>query len=134
MKNIGSLVHLCKGLVNTNMQRPTCLACNQNPSAINYVINGRYHFRRMCDSCIRKGKKLKPVPPAWFRSGYRKKIVCEKCGYRAKFPEKQMTVFHLDGNLRNTDSINLKTVCLNCRVEVSASKLPWRESTIIPDF
>jgi hypothetical protein len=88
----------------------------------------------MCDSCIRKGKKLKPVPPAWFRSGYRKKIVCEKCGYRAKFPEKQMTVFHLDGNLRNTDSINLKTVCLNCRVEVSASKLPWRESTIIPDF
>jgi hypothetical protein len=45
-----------------------------------------------------------------------------------------MTVFHLDGNLRNTDSINLKTVCLNCRVEVSASKLPWRESTIIPDF
>lgn len=114
--------------------RPTCLLCHQNPVAINYTSNGKIRYRKVCNSCSRKGKKLKPVPPSWFKSGYRKKPGCEKCGYRAKFPEKQLTVFHLDGNLRNTDSINLKTVCLNCRVEVSASKLPWRESPIIPDF
>jgi hypothetical protein len=28
----------------------------------------------------------------------------------------------------------LRSVCLNCRVEVAASKLPWRESPLTPDF
>jgi hypothetical protein len=116
------------------MDRPVCPICSQSPVAINYHSNGKTRYRKICNSCIRKGKKLKPIPPPWFKSGYRKKPVCEKCGYRAKFPEKQMAVYHLDGNLKNTASMNLKTVCLNCRVEISVGNLPWRESPLTPDF
>jgi len=116
------------------MQRPLCVVCNSNPAAINYIKEGQHHYRKLCDSCIRKGKKLKPIPPNWFKSGYRKKSVCEKCGYRGKYPEKQMTVFHIDGNLKNTSTPNLRTLCLNCRVEVAASRLPWKESPLTPDF
>ena len=116
------------------MQRPLCAVCNHTPAAINYIKEGHHHYRKLCDSCIRKGKKLKPIPPNWFKSGYRKKSVCEKCGYRGKYPEKQMTVFHIDGNLKNISTQNLKTLCLNCRVEIAASRLPWRESPLTPDF
>lgn len=131
---MGVLVALCKGLNKYWMQRPICAVCNMNPAAINYLKEDQYHYRKLCDSCIRKGKKLKPVPPAWFKSGYRKKNICEKCGYRGKFPDKQMTVYYIDGNLKNNSILNLKTVCLNCRVEIAISKLPWKESPITPDF
>lgn len=114
--------------------RPTCPICNQRPVAVNRYLGERIYYRKMCDVCSRAGKKLKPAVPAWFRAGYRKKPTCEKCGYRAKYPDKQLTVYHVDGNLKNTNLINLKTVCLNCRVEVSQSRLPWRESPITPDF
>lgn len=114
--------------------RPICAACNQNPVAINYTSNNKTRYRKICNSCERKGKKLKPAVPAWFRGGYRKKLTCEKCGYRSKYPEKQMTVYHVDGNLKNITPANLKTVCLNCRVEIAQSRLPWRESPITPDF
>ena len=116
------------------MKRPLCLVCNQADAAINYIKEGTYHYRKLCDSCIRKGKKIKPVAPAWFKSGYRKKQICERCSYKAKYIDKQMVVYHVDGNLKNVDSQNLKTVCLNCRVELAHSKLPWRESPIVPDF
>lgn len=116
------------------MNRPVCPICLQNPVGINYSLNGKTYYRKICNSCRRKGKKLKPIPPPWFRSGYRKKSVCEKCGYRAKFPEKQMSVYHVDGNLKNTTTMNLKTVCLNCRIEISFSNLIWKESPITPDF
>lgn len=114
--------------------RPICPLCNQNPVAINYTSNGNTRYRKICNSCARKGKKIKPVVPAWFRAGYRKKAACEKCGYRAKYPDKQLTVYHIDGNLKNTNLVNLKTVCLNCRVEVAQSRLPWKESPLTPDF
>lgn len=115
------------------MSRSICPTCNQNLVAINRYVNDKLYYRKQCDSCLRKGKKLKTVP-AWVKAGYRKKAVCEKCGYRAKFPEKQMSVYYVDGNLKNNIVFNLKTVCLNCRVEIAHSKLPWKESPITPDF
>ena len=117
-----------------SMDRPLCAACNQRLVAINYIKDGLHHYRRRCDQCARKGKKLVVQPPTWYKLGYRKKERCDKCGWRAKFPDKQMLVYHADGNLRNNNDINLKTVCLNCRVELAASKLPWRESEVKPDF
>lgn len=120
--------------VNMFMQRPICPLCNQNEVAINYRSNEQVRYRKICGACDRKGKVLRPVPPAWFKAGYRKKAVCEKCGYKAKYPDKQMAVFHVDGNLRNTSSLNLKSVCLNCRVELAHSKLPWKEAPLTPDF
>ena len=113
--------------------RPICNTCQQRPVAINKYLGEKVYYRKLCDICCRSSKKTKPVP-AWFRAGYRKKSTCERCGFKAKYLDKQMSVYHIDGNLRNVATINLKTVCLNCRVELAQSKLPWRESKIIPDF
>ena len=114
--------------------RPLCAVCLATPAAINYVKDNIYHYRKLCDKCIPEGKKLKPKPPIWFKAGYRKKSICDKCGFRAKYPEKQIAIYHVDGNLNNTSFLNLKSVCLNCRVEIANSKLPWKESPITPDF
>jgi hypothetical protein len=35
-------------------------------------------------------------------------------------------VYHTDGDLNNCELINLKTVCLNCIVEITRLELPWR--------
>ena len=115
------------------MSRPLCQACNLNLAAINYHSNDKTRYRKLCDSCLRKGKKIKRVP-TWYKAGYRKKAICDRCNFRARHIEHQMTVFHLDGNLRNNNEFNLKTVCLNCRVELQQSDSAWRESPIIPDF
>lgn len=114
--------------------RPLCPVCKHRPVAINYVKEAVTHYRKMCDSCIRKGKKIKPASPDWFRVGYRKKPHCEKCGFKAKYPADQLNVFHVDGNLNNNDRSNLKTVCLNCTQEVYKSRLPWAADPIVPDF
>ena len=115
------------------MNRPLCPVCNSNPVAVNCYNNGRVYYRKICDACARAGKKLKVVP-SWFKAGYRKKPICDKCGFRAKYADKQMSVFYTDGNLRNNNLLNLKSVCLNCRVELANSRLPWKEAPITPDF
>ena len=114
--------------------RPICSVCNQNVVAINYTSNNKVRYRKLCNSCSKKGKKVKSSIPAWFKAGYRKKIICDKCGYRAKFPEKQMSVYYIDGNLRNNATVNLRSVCLNCRIELTYSTTTWKESPITPDF
>jgi hypothetical protein len=116
------------------MDRPLCPVCHSRPVAVNCHRNNKVYYRRVCDVCARAGKKFKPMPPSWFRAGYRKQTVCDKCGWRAKYPDRQMTVFYVDGNLKNNNLFNLKSVCLNCRVEIATSKLPWRESPLTPDF
>jgi hypothetical protein len=125
---------LCKGLVNISMtERKICPTCGQRPVAINYLKEGVAHYRTQCDVCIKQGKKLKPAPPGWRRSGYTKKPQCEKCGFKFKLVE-QSAVFYVDGNLKNNNWANLKTVCLNCAQEVYKSKLPWKVSPLVPDF
>jgi hypothetical protein len=114
-------------------KRNLCPRCFEFPVAINYKRDGKTHYRSMCISCIRKGKKLKPQPAAWMKSGYKKPERCELCNFKAK-TEKQLFVFHIDGNLKNTNWHNLKTVCANCRIELDNGKLPWKQSTIQPDF
>jgi len=120
------------------MNTPTrgiCLICQKNPQAVNYRNSaGITHYRSLCAACIRKGKKIKPAAPGWFKSGYRKKERCEKCNFKSRFPDQQLCVFYVDGNLRNNNWTNLKTICLNCQVEVYKSKLPWLPADIVPDF
>jgi hypothetical protein len=115
------------------LERKLCPVCNANPVAVNYVKDGITHYRNSCTSCIRKGRKLKPTPPAWARSGYKKKSNCEKCNFKFKFPE-QSVVFNVDGNLKNNNWANLKTICLNCQQEIYKSKLGWKANPIVPDF
>ncbi len=131
----GLYTALWKGSLNkySMSHRPLCPTCNERPVAVNYIKDTVTHYRKQCDSCIRKGKKIRPVPPQWVRRGYKKKPQCEQCGFKFKFPD-QSLVYHVDGNLNNCDHNNLKTVCLNCRAEINRSRLPWKQSKIVPDF
>jgi len=117
------------------MLRKLCPTCGERPVAVNYVSESGTHYRSQCDACLRKKKKIKPKPPSWQLAGYRKKPACEVCGFRAKLPDKQLLVYHLDGNLKNTDVLNLKTVCLNCSKEIEQKKnITWKPGDITADF
>jgi hypothetical protein len=115
------------------MKRDICSYCQINLVAVNYKRDGKTYYRSRCSGCIRKNKKLKPQPPAWVRSGYKKTAKCEICQFQAKIPAKQLFVYHVDGNLKNNNWHNLKTVCANCRVEL-IGKVSWKPASIVPDF
>jgi hypothetical protein len=117
----------------TMKQRKLCPECRTNPVAVNYIRNQVTHYRSLCAACIRKRAKLKPEAPAWRRSGYTKKPQCEVCGFKLKLSN-QSVVYHVDGNLKNNNWHNLKTVCLNCQQELFTSRLGWRPAKIVPDF
>jgi hypothetical protein len=116
------------------LKRDLCPVCLDNLVAVNYIRDGITHYRNSCSSCIRKGRKLKPQPTQWAKSGYKKPDRCELCNFKAKLPVKQLFVFHVDGNLKNNNWHNLKTVCANCRIELLHSRVVWKPSTIVPDF
>jgi hypothetical protein len=118
---------------NCMTSRDLCPTCRERAVAINYIREGVTHYRKYCAACIRIGRKLKPEPPAWQKAGYKKKLTCEKCGFKAKLPE-QLNVFYVDGNLKNNNHFNLKTVCLNCQPEVYKSRLAWKVAPLTPDF
>jgi hypothetical protein len=107
------------------MERPICPACNQRPCAVNYQRDNVTHYRSRCGYCISKQRKIKPAKPRWELAGYKKKPTCDRCGFKAKYAA-QLIVFHIDGNLNNSGLRNLKTVCLNCVVDVKRADLPWR--------
>jgi len=113
--------------------RPLCPTCNLRPVAINSHRGERTYYRKVCDACSRTGRKLKPDAPTWAKSGYVKKPQCDKCGFKFKLIE-QSNVFYVDGNLKNNNWHNLKTVCLNCQQELYRGRISWKPSPIVPDF
>lgn len=115
------------------MDRPICPACNQRFCAINYYKDGVTHYRARCEQCIQKKRKIKPSVPRWQTAGYKKKATCDRCGFRSKYSA-QLIVYHIDGNLSNSDLRNLKTICLNCTVDIKRSDLPWRPGDLTPDL
>ena len=125
----GKVSHINKCMTD----RQLCPLCFTNLVAVNYKRDDVTHYRSMCAACIRKDRKLKPQAPGWSKSGYKKKPHCELCGFKLKYPS-QSVVFHVDGNLKNNNWVNLKTVCLNCQQEVTKGKVSWKVSPIIPDF
>ncbi len=114
------------------MSRPMCKACGKNFSAINCYRNDRIYYRSRCDACIRKGRKQKPAEPRWKSAGYKKKMVCDRCGFRARSTA-QILVYHMDGNLHNSELRNLKSICLNCTIEVNREDLPWKRGDLEED-
>ena len=115
------------------MIRPTCTACNQRSAAINYTRDDVTHYRSKCSICISKNRKIRPPTPRWETAGYKKKTTCDRCGFRSKYAA-QLLVFHVDGNLANSNLRNLKTICLNCAVDNKRADLPWRPGDLQPDF
>lgn len=112
--------------------RPICKTCNKNVCAINYCRNGVTHYRSGCDECGRKKKKLPPRKANWTKSRYKKKLICDLCGFHAAYPS-QMTVFHIDGNLDNINLVNLRTICLCCVEVVKRREVTWRRGDLVVD-
>lgn len=113
--------------------RPICKCCNKNFCAINYKRNGITYYRSICDECGRKKVKKKPRYANWEKSGYKKKPVCDSCGFKSLYPS-QMTVFHIDGDLNNIALNNLRTICLNCVEIVKRKEVHWKRGDLQIDF
>ena len=114
------------------MDRPICNACNRRFVAVNYISKGKKHYRTRCDSCTRKNRKAKPPVPRWQLDGYKKKKTCDRCRFVAKSGA-QILVYHIDGNLKNINLANLRSVCLNCTVEIMRLDLPWKVGDLVED-
>jgi hypothetical protein len=115
------------------MKRPICIQCNKNHCAVNYVKQGVRHYRSICDDCGKKKSKKKPRFFAWEKAGYKKKPACDLCGFKAVYPS-QLSVFHIDGNLNNTEFINLRTICLNCVEVVKKKDVTWKRGDLVVDY
>ena len=109
--------------------RPLC-ACGMRPTAVNYKKNGKTFYRSQCNACI---KGLDAGIPRWYRSGYRAKNSCDKCGFKSAHKE-VFAVFHVDGDLDNCRTANLKTVCANCARVLHKEGVKWRQGDLVPDL
>ncbi len=112
------------------MPRPLCI-CGFRPAAVNYRKNGRVYYRKKCEACL-KGGVLSGIPK-WYQDGYRMKSACDICGFKSKHKE-QFNVYHIDGNLNNSKTSNLKTVCANCQRILAKEGLKWTRGSLQPDF
>jgi len=115
--------------------RPICKQCNTNPRAIAYYRrNGKVQYRSVCEDCLKKPKPKTQKPPAakWETSGYKKKMVCDLCKFRAQYST-QISVIYVDGNTNNNALINLRSVCLNCADATKRKTFTWRLGGLEPD-
>jgi len=104
----------------------TICSCGKRPIAINYKKDGITHYRSICSACAKKksNKKNKRY------KGYTRKHICEKCGFKASYPE-QLNVYVINNNPSIT--MNLKTVCLNCERELHHTN-QWPQGDLIADY
>lgn len=109
-----------------------CNVCKTRPRAVAYHKYDRVYYRSRCTACINKNKKLKPPTPRWQLAGYKKKPACDRCGFKARFLT-QLLVYHINGNLNDSELRNLRTVCLNCVEVVKKTDPTWRPGDLVPD-
>lgn len=120
-----------KGTVSVNnCMRPLC-KCRLRPRAVNYKKGTKTFYRSLCETCMANG--LFHGIPRWQRTGYIMKNCCEKCGFKSPHRE-TFRVFHIDGNLDNCRSTNLKTICANCAAVLSKEGIVWRQGDLIADY
>jgi transcription elongation factor Elf1 len=105
--------------------RDYCECCYKNFKAINYIKNGKTHYRRFCNSCNAATKKKKIIP-AWKEQGYKKKFKCDSCSFIAKHTDQLVVV-------ENNTTHN--TICLNCNALYNANgTLEMRSGDLRSDF
>lgn len=110
--------------------RKLCKECNERPVAINYYKKNKTYYRSKCDHCSRG---LKDERPLWLLANYKKKNVCDRCGFKSAHKE-VFNVFHVDGDLTNCRHNNLKTVCANCQRTLHKDGVKWRQGDLTADF
>jgi len=114
------------------MIRPICQECKQRPRAVAYHKYDRIYYRKLCTWCLNVSNRKKPPVARWQSAGYKKKTICDRCGFRSRYAS-QLLVYHTDGRLTNTELSNLRTVCLNCVEEIRRQAVPWRPGDLQAD-
>lgn len=100
------------------MSIKVCKNCRNHPVTVNYNRNGKTYYRKICYYCIKKKKTEKEdFIQLLKRSGYKKKTICDRCGFKAKTTE-QMEIYYKDNNKFNVMLNNLKSYCSNCIIEI----------------
>jgi hypothetical protein len=112
--------------------RPVCPVCNKNPRAPAYYRNDKRYFRSRCNDCIRRDKNVALQRPRWELDGYKKKMTCDLCKFKAKYAS-QITVWHVNGRLNDNSLTNLRSVCLCCVEEVKRKLFTWRPGDLAVD-
>jgi hypothetical protein len=115
------------------VKRPICSVCQQRFRAINYYRDGIAHYRTRCEYCIKKSRQLKPPKPRWQLRGFKKRNTCDLCGFRSRYTS-QIVVYHIDGDLNNSELTNLRCACRNCVEVLIRSDTSWRRGDLEPDF
>ena len=113
--------------------RPVCNRCNKNFCSINYIRKEKTYYRSMCSECGKLTPRKKPKVFYWQKSGYKKKNVCDLCGFKSLY-HTQMLVYHIDGDLTNIALNNLKTICLCCVEVVKKKEVNWRRGDLQVDY
>lgn len=116
-----------------NKIRPICKQCNKNFRLVNYIREGVTHYRSLCNECGNKKVRKRTAKANWEKAGYKKKQVCDVCGFKSLY-NTQMTVFHIDGDLRNTEFNNLRSICLNCVEVVKRKEVTWKRGDLQVDY
>ncbi len=114
------------------MSRPLCKSCRKQPAAVNYHKDGKIFYRKNCEGCNRRLANIKATKPSWLMAGYKKKTVCEKCGFKSKHQD-QMFVYFMDGDLTNINIRNLKSVCSNCQIDLALDPRGWIQGDLVID-
>ena len=113
--------------------RPLCKVCGKSPRAPAYYRNNKRYFRSRCSSCIRNNKNEKSQEPLWKLSGYKKKIICDLCGFRSVYSS-QIIIYHIDGNLKNCAFTNLRSICLCCVEVIKRKQITWKIGGLEVDY
>lgn len=100
------------------MNRNLCQKCQENPVTVNYKRKGKTYYRKHCYRCIEETRNKKNLVASLLKkSGYKLKLYCDRCGFKAKTP-KQMSLHYVDKDPMNTSIQNLRSVCKNCDIEL----------------
>jgi hypothetical protein len=78
-------------------------------------VKGRTYYDRYCSTCKRNRRII---------SIKRKKLTCEICGFKAKYPA-QMDIDHIDGNHKDNSPENLQEICANCHRLKTIQEKDW---------
>ena len=87
-------------------KRPICPLCGVSKVEFGILKDGTRSFRGQCMQCRHKPYRK-----------YKKKY-CELCDFKPVHPC-QLDIHHVDGDHKNNNKKNLKTLCANCHRLIS---------------
>ena len=115
------------------MTEKMCTVCNKHSVAVNYTRKGKTYYRKICYYCIKDRKQNKNQTSQLLKkSGYKKKTVCDRCGFKSKTPA-QIKIHFRDQNPYNVSLSNIRSYCINCTIEIANNPTADRRD-ILADY